>query len=1032
MNEKTINVLLIEDNPGDARLAQVHLSNAQSHGWGLPMFNVTWVKNLAEGLACVNGTAPDAAEPTDVVLTDLDLPDSHAGETFITLRYHCPHTPIVVLTGREDPDLARASVRAGAQDYLFKNEATGTLLAHALMYAIERQQNARALQRAHDELEQRVAVRTQDLQRVNEALRESERKYRLLIENLNEGIWYIDEEAYTTLVNPRMAELLGYTVEEMLGKHLFEFMDERGIAIAEHYLRRRKQGIREQHTFEFLRKDGTRIYTNLAASPIEEQGVYRGTIASVQDITARKRVEERLHFQARLLDSVGQAVIATDPAGEITYWNRAAQALYGWTEDEVLGRSVLEVTPSEGLQSQVAEIMVHLHVGESWSGEFRVRRKDGSVFPAIVTDVPFFDDAGNLAGIIGVSTDITAQKQAQKALARSEEEIRAVFNSVQETFIMIDTAYHIRTFNQLARIWSQRFFDRAMQRGDHILDFVREADRELFKQHYHRALKGEVCVVDKALYGDQDLEHWFVLSYTPVLDAQAEIVGVCLNIREITERKRAEQALRESREQYRHLVETSPDSIVLADPEGTILRCNQRTADFHGYACPEALVGVKAFDLIAPEDVERAKANLRKALQGIALGSAEYRMTRRDGTVFWAELNTRLIRDELGDPQAFIGITRDITARKLVQEALRERERLFRTLFNNVKDGIFVHPILPDNQPGPFIQVNDAACAMLGYSREELSEMTPWELDDPDSSSDYIPEAMQQLQAKGSAVFEAIQVAKGGRKVLIEVNANICELRGNPHIISVVRDITERKRAERELRRYATELEHSNEALQQFAYSVSHDLKAPLRMVKSFLKLLHRHYAETLDTDAQAYIQFAVDGAAQMEQLIHALLEYARVESQGRVPVLTDAGQALEEVLCTLQLSIEESDAEVTYEPLPAVLADATQLRQLFQNIISNALKFCEQQQKSRVYIGAARHEDEWIFSIADNGIGIAEQDQPHIFGVFERLHTDEEYEGTGIGLAICKRIVERHGGRIWVESEVGVGSTFYFTLPVA
>jgi light-regulated signal transduction histidine kinase (bacteriophytochrome) len=281
-------------------------------------------------------------------------------------------------------------------------------------------------------------------------------------------------------------------------------------------------------------------------------------------------------------------------------------------------------------------------------------------------------------------------------------------------------------------------------------------------------------------------------------------------------------------------------------------------------------------------------------------------------------------------------------------------------------------------------------------------------------------------------VFEAIQVAKGGRKVLIEVNANICELRGNPHIISVVRDITERKRAERELRRYATELEHSNEALQQFAYSVSHDLKAPLRMVKSFLKLLHRHYAETLDTDAQAYIQFAVDGAAQMEQLIHALLEYARVESQGRVPVLTDAGQALEEVLCTLQLSIEESDAEVTYEPLPAVLADATQLRQLFQNIISNALKFCAQQQKSRVYIGAARHEDEWIFSIADNGIGIAEQDQPHIFGVFERLHTDEEYEGTGIGLAICKRIVERHGGRIWVESEVGVGSTFYFTLPVA
>ncbi len=260
-------------------------------------------------------------------------------------------------------------------------------------------------------------------------------------------------------------------------------------------------------------------------------------------------------------------------------------------------------------------------------------------------------------------------------------------------------------------------------------------------------------------------------------------------------------------------------------------------------------------------------------------------------------------------------------------------------------------------------------------------------------------------------------------------------------LLGTFQDITARKRAEQEIAHYTEELERSNEELQQFAYVVSHDLKAPLRAVKSFLNLLREDMQGQLGAKAEEYIRFAVDGAIRMEVLIDALLDYARVDTQGRDPVPTDAGAVLARVLEMLRFRIEERSAEVIHDPLPTVLADPTQLMQLFQNLIGNALMFCNQQ-LPRVHITAVQCPPStepgwggaasgvWRFAVCDNGIGIAPQHHEHIFGVFQRLHTQEEYEGTGIGLAICKRIVERHGGRIWVESEVGEGATFYFTLP--
>jgi PAS domain S-box-containing protein len=242
-------------------------------------------------------------------------------------------------------------------------------------------------------------------------------------------------------------------------------------------------------------------------------------------------------------------------------------------------------------------------------------------------------------------------------------------------------------------------------------------------------------------------------------------------------------------------------------------------------------------------------------------------------------------------------------------------------------------------------------------------------------------------------------------------------------------EIAERVRAEEQLKHYAAELERSNRGLQQFAYVASHDMQEPLRMITSYLQLLERRYKGQLDADADDFIAFAVDGAARMRALIQGLLAYSRVGTR-RVPFEpTDCQAILEQVLSNLVIMVHESGAVVTYDPLPTVMADATQLTQLFQNLISNAVKF-RGERRPEIHVEVRRQSHEWLFAVRDNGIGIQAQHFERIFLIFQRLHTQTEYAGTGIGLAICKRIVGRHGGQIWVESKPGEGSTFFFTLP--
>jgi PAS domain S-box-containing protein len=553
------------------------------------------------------------------------------------------------------------------------------------------------------------------------------------------------------------------------------------------------------------------------------------------------------------------------------------------------------------------------------------------------------------------------------------------------------------------------------------------------------------------------------------------------------EHEKAKQALQESEERYRSLFDGVPVGLYRTTGDGVFLDINSAMLRMLGFSDREALLDVRTPGLYAdPADRERWQQMLDTHDTVLDF---ETQLKRQDGALIWVRDNARVIRDSAGKIVFYEGSIKDITERKMAErmaaEAMRILEQQNKRLESLYRVGQIVNStldveIILDHLTDEAMRITQAShgqvlvvdkmrgCferrSLRGFSEEQSDRALtiPLPLDQGINGRAYLTHEtvlVDDVQREPN-YFPLISTTRTELAVPIIHNGEVLGnldvqssvigafhdldidyLRALAEQVSIAlsnarlyqrsqQEIAERKRIETELNHLMDVLARSNGELEQFAYVASHDLQEPLRMVTSFLQLLKSRYGGKLDTDADEFIDFAVDGATRMKTLINDLLIYSRVGTASKPSMPISGDEVFNRAAANLRIVIEESGAEITHDPLPTIVADDTQIVQLFQNLIGNALKF-RSAETPKIHIGVKEMDGEWVISFKDNGIGIEPEYKERIFIIFQRLHLSTDYPGTGIGLAVCKKIVERHGGKIWVESELGQGATFYFTMPM-
>ncbi|MGF7117653.1 PAS domain S-box protein [Methanobacterium oryzae] len=504
-----------------------------------------------------------------------------------------------------------------------------------------------------------------------------------------------------------------------------------------------------------------------------------------------------------------------------------------------------------------------------------------------------------------------------------------------------------------------------------------------------------------------------------------------------------DKKLKENEVRYRSLYENSFDAILMTKPDGSILSANPA-------ACQMFNMTEKELKETGHEGIVVKESYLSHFLnEGTEedKSSTEIIFRQKDGSHFIGEVTSSFFTDVDGTVKTSM-IIRDVSERKKIEEELRqahsyleekveERTAELQNALNEVSD-------LYNNAPcgyhsldknGYFVQINDTELNWLQYSREEIVKGKKMIDLITDESIETFKKYFSLLKECGEIYgLELDMVKKDGSILPILLNATALTDPSGKFVMSrsTLFDITERKENEKQLTNLLADLRRSNDELRQFAYVSSHDLQEPLRTIASFTQLLEMRYKGKFDSDADEFIVYIVDAAKRMKQQIQDLLEYSRVETQGNEFIEVDSNYILNQAINNLRNSIDENNAIITYDPLPYVIADSDQLMRVFQNLVGNSIKYRKTDEDPKIHISALEdlENSEYVFSVQDNGIGIEKEYFDRIFRIFQRLHTRVKYQGTGIGLSVVKKVIERHNGQVWVESEYGVGSTFYFSLP--
>jgi PAS domain S-box-containing protein len=491
-------------------------------------------------------------------------------------------------------------------------------------------------------------------------------------------------------------------------------------------------------------------------------------------------------------------------------------------------------------------------------------------------------------------------------------------------------------------------------------------------------------------------------------------VGIIIDL---TEQERVQRALAVSEQRYRLLADALPQVVWVLNSRALIEYCNQYWLEYSGLTLEQTQRG-EWISAVHPVDAQRAFELAQRCRNSGEPFEFEVRIRRAGSETYrWHLARASRYSDERGK-RRWIATGTDIDDRKKAEEN-------FSRIVQTAHEGIWT---IDADLRTTFVNLRMAE--MLGYELEELRNCSFLISHFPEDR-ERVMRRLEDRRNRQSEIFDQRLRKKDGSELWVRISASplLDDVGRFAGVLRMFTDISDRKEAERELQRQADALARSNADLNEFAYAASHDLQEPLRMIGSYTKLLSRRYTGQLDTDGREFVDYILDGVTRMTRLINDLLKYSRaIRPDANAPSVVDLSEPLRAAMLNLELLIEESGAVIDYEPLPEVAVNSTQMAQVFQNLISNAIKY-RSEQTPKIVVRAVKSENEWTIEIADNGIGIPAEQHERIFGMFKRLH-GVHVAGTGIGLALCRRVIENHGGRIWVDSTPGKGSTFRFALP--
>ncbi|MEK6304124.1 MAG: PAS domain S-box protein [Acidobacteriota bacterium] len=844
--------------------------------------------------------------------------------------------------------------------------------------------------------------------------------------------------------NPGAERLFGYTADEAIGRHLTIVVPADRADEVPRLLEKIGRGDGAAH-YETVRvnRDGTRIDVSITVSPIQDSaGKIVGASTIARDIGEQKRAEEKLreseeHYR-NVAETATDAIITTDEESAITSVNRAAERIFGHRSEDLLGQKLTALMPGYLRHVHQASLKTYITTGdrqlEYWECIDLIGLKKGGLeIPVELSVSRFTKNAKHVFTCI--VRDITERKQAQESLLR----LAAIVESSSEAIIGNTLDGTIITWNPGAARLFGYSADEAI--GRHLTIVVPAGRADEVPRLLEKIGRGDsVAHYETVRLNKDGMRIDVSITVSPIQDSAGRIIGASTIARDIGEQKRAEEKLRESEEHYRNVAETATDAIITTDEESAITSVNRAAERIFGHRS-EDLLGQKLTALM-PEYLRHVHQASLKTYITTGDRQLEYweciELTglKEGGWEIPVELSVS--RFTKNDKHVFTCIVRDITERKQAQESLLR----LAAIVESSSDAIIGKTL-----DGTIFAWNPGAGKLFGYSAGEaigrhISILIPAD------RKDEVPQILERIgRSESTENYETVRLNREGKG--IDVSVTVSPIKdGDGAVIgasTIARDITEQKQAEAKLKALTADLLHSNRELQDFASVASHDLQEPLRKIQTFADDLAENSASTLSDENRGTLKRIQNAAGRMQRLINDLLLLSRISSGAQPFVQVDLNNVAREVLSDLEVRINETGGRVDLGEIPTIEAEPLQMRQLFQNLVGNALKFNSTGRTPIVSVhgeliggkeglagssSEAQAQQLCQITFEDNGIGFDEKYVDRIFAMFQRLHGRNEYEGTGMGLAICRRIAEHHGGNITAQSILGTGSTFTVTLP--